>query len=139
MLRNMITSLVKHERIETTFPKAKAVKILADRVVNLGKRGTFNARKSVGAILREPETITKVFNILAERYKVRPGGFTRIIRTRYRRGDNALMAYIEFVDRPGEIRPARKPQVSLAEIRAEHAKMFPPTLMATNRSPLQKS
>lgn len=108
MLRNMTTSLVKHERIETTLTKAKALRRVADRMVTYGKKGRKRDFIKCEGYLREPAMVHKVFLELADRYKDRPGGYTRVVRTRTRRGDGATMAYIEFVDREGEMREPRR-------------------------------
>jgi large subunit ribosomal protein L17 len=83
---------------------------MAERMVTLGKRGDGPARRLAYAYVRELPALKKLFDTLGPRYKLREGGYTRVIRSRYRRGDKALMAYIEFVDRPGELRPARPPR-----------------------------
>jgi len=124
MLRNMVTSLIYHERIQTTVPKAKELKYLAEEVIGLGKQGTIHARQRANEILREKPALTKLFEILGPRYKDRQGGYTRILQlARPRQGDKAPMAVIEYIDRPGEIRAARPPKsrrtpVNLSEVLA---------------------
>ena len=111
MLRNMVTSLIKHERIVTTLPKAKELRKLADKMVGLGKSGTLHARRQADAVIREKPVLTKLFEVLGPRYQEREGGYTRVMKlSRPRHGDNADMAVIEYVDRPGEIRAARPPR-----------------------------
>eukprot|EP00249_Psilotum_nudum_P005690 c19121_g1_i1 orf=485-1117(-) len=110
LMRNMVTQLIKHERIETTLPKAKELRKVADQMVTMGKEGTLVARRRAVAVLRGDFELHKLFTELAERYKDRAGGYTRVLRTRIRQGDAAEMAYIEFVDRPNELRPAKPPQ-----------------------------
>jgi large subunit ribosomal protein L17 len=100
MFRNMVTSLLRHERIVTTLPKAKELKRIADKTVTLGKRGTPHARRIAFRDVRDGEMIEKLFGPIAERYASRPGGYTRIMRLQRRHGDNAEMAVIELVDRP---------------------------------------
>lgn len=108
----MVTSLIKHERIVTTLPKAKELRKLADKVVGLGKNGTLHSRRQADAILREKPALTKLFEVLGPRYQDREGGYTRVMKLSAPRiGDNAPMAIIEYVDRPGEIRAARPPKV----------------------------
>ncbi len=110
MLRNMVTSLIKYERIETTLPKAKELRHLADKVVTYAKAGTVHSRQLAMRVLREKPACERLFEILGPRYADRDGGYTRVMKlSRPRRGDNAPMAVIEYVDRPGEIRAARVP------------------------------
>ena len=99
MLRNLVTSLLDHERIKTTAPKAKELKRFADKIITLGKKGTAHARRTAAADVRDTAVLEKLFGDVAERFKSRPGGYTRIIRVGNRVGDNAEMAYIELVDR----------------------------------------
>src|SRR5512138_4017822 len=114
MLRNMVTSLLRHERIVTTTPKAKEMKRFADKVITLAKRGTPHARRLAHVQVRDVEVLNKLFGTLAERFKARPGGYTRIVRVGRRAGDNAEMSVIELVDRT----PAEAPQ---GEEKAEKA------------------
>jgi large subunit ribosomal protein L17 len=99
MFRNMVTSLLRHERITTTVPKAKELKRVADKIVTLAKRGTSNARRIAYRDVRDAEVLEKLFGPLKDRYATRAGGYTRIIRVGRRRGDNAEVAIIELVDR----------------------------------------
>mmetsp|Transcript_1063 Transcript_1063/g.1720 ORF Transcript_1063/g.1720 Transcript_1063/m.1720 type:complete len:160 (-) Transcript_1063:851-1330(-) len=107
MLRNQTDSLIEYERIQTTVAKAKELRGFVDYVISLGRKGTLHNRTAVKATLRRPEMVEKVFGPLAERYKYRPSGFTRILKTGFRKGDSADMCVIELVDRPGELRPAK--------------------------------
>lgn len=97
MFRNMVTSLIKQERITTTLPKAKALRSLAERMVTLAKVGTLHARRQAARIVREPAALTKLFAELGPRFKSRPGGYTRVLRLGFRRGDGAPMAFIEYL------------------------------------------
>ena len=97
-LRNMATSLVKHERIQTTLPKAKELRRVVDKMITLGKRGDLHARRQAASYLFDDSATKKVFENLAGRFKDRPGGYTRILRHAPRFGDGADMATIEFVD-----------------------------------------
>ncbi len=99
MLRNMVTSLLRHERIVTTTPKAKELKRFADKVITLAKRGSPHHRRIAHRDVRDVEVLNKLFDTLAGRYQARPGGYTRIVRVGRRHGDNAEMAVIELVDR----------------------------------------
>lgn len=114
MLRTMVSQLVRHERIETTVAKAKELRKLADRVITWGKEGDLHARRKAAAVVRGDDVMQKLFSEMAERYKDRDGGYTRILRTRQRLNDAAHMAYIEYVDRDGELRPARSPPGRMA-------------------------
>lgn len=98
MLRNMATSLVLHERIETTVPKAKELRSIVDKMITLGKRGDLHARRQAASYLFSDEAVKKVFAELAPRFKDRPGGYTRILKKGYRFGDGADMAFLELVD-----------------------------------------
>lgn len=115
MLRTMVTQLIYHERIETTVPKAKELRQVADKMVTLGKEGSLLARRRAAAVLRGDFELHKLFTELAERYKERAGGYTRVLRTRIRQGDAAAMAFIEFVDRPNELREPKPPRVPPSE------------------------
>ncbi len=97
MLRTMVTSLLKHEKIQTTDMKAKELKKVADKMISLGKRGDLHARRQAAAYVRERDMVGKLFGDLSERYKERAGGYTRIVKSGYRAGDNAPMSIIEFV------------------------------------------
>ncbi|WP_242356084.1 MULTISPECIES: 50S ribosomal protein L17 [unclassified Anaeromyxobacter] len=99
MLRNMVTSLFRHERIVTTTPKAKELKRFADKVITLAKRGSAHHRRLANREVKDVEVLNKLFDSLAGRFKARPGGYTRIVRVGRRVGDNAEMAVIELVDR----------------------------------------
>ena len=100
MLSNMVTSLLEHERIETTIPKAKEARPIAERMITLGKRGGLSNVRLAARTVRSKAVLTKVFGELAKRYEERKGGYTRIVRKGFRRGDAAEMAILELVDRP---------------------------------------
>ena len=97
MLRNIVTSLLEHESIETTAPKAKELKSIAEKMITLGKRGDLHARRQALAYIQDEDVVTKVFTVLAERYQDRPGGSTRTIKLGLRQGDAAEMVKIELV------------------------------------------
>jgi large subunit ribosomal protein L17 len=99
MFRNLATSLFRHERITTTTPKAKELKRFADKIVTLAKKGTPHARRIANRDVRDVEVLNKLFGSIADRFKTRPGGYTRIVRVANRHGDNAEMAVIELLDR----------------------------------------
>ena len=97
MMRNMATSLIDFERIETTVAKAKQLRRLADRLVTLGKEGTLQARRRALAIVRKKSSVSKLFTTLADRFRDRQGGYTRILKLGFRLGDGAPMAIIEYL------------------------------------------
>jgi large subunit ribosomal protein L17 len=99
MFRNMAVALLKHEQITTTLPKAKELRPVAERLITLGKRGGLHARRQAYAQLRDDVIVGKLFGALADRYKVRAGGYTRVLKAGMRYGDAANMAVIELVDR----------------------------------------
>ena len=99
MFANMASALIKHEQIKTTLPKAKELRPIVEKLVTLAKRGDLHARRLSYARLQDRAIVAKLFDVLAERYKDRPGGYIRIIRANFRYGDCAPLAYIEFVDR----------------------------------------
>ncbi len=99
MLANLAASLIKHEQITTTLPKAKDLRPVVEKLVTLGKRGGLHARRQAIAEVRDAVLVKKLFDVLGPRYKDRPGGYTRIVKAGFRYGDNAPMAIIEFVDR----------------------------------------
>ena len=117
MLSNMTTSLLTHEQITTPLPKAKEVRRLVDKMISLGKSGTLHARRQAFAYLRDNGAVKKLFDGLAERYKERPGGYTRVLKAGFRYGDVAPMAVIELVDRD----PAAKGAADKARVEAEAA------------------
>lgn len=99
MFRNMAHALLKHEQITTTLPKAKELRPVAEKLITLGKRGDLHARRLAHAQLRDNVLVTKLFGALADRYKARAGGYTRVLKAGMRHGDMAAMAVIELVDR----------------------------------------
>ena len=100
MYRNMVTSLLDHERIETTDAKAKELRRIAERMITLGKKGGLHNRRRALRVIRERSVAAKVFDDLAERYRERQGGYTRILKLGNRVGDNAAMSIVELVE-PG--------------------------------------
>jgi len=102
-----VTSLLEHERIETTEAKAKEIRGFTDRMITLGKDGTLPARRQALAFIRSKDVVSKLFSDVAPRFKDRPGGYTRMVKTRRRIGDAAKLVAIELVTRP-ETAPAKK-------------------------------
>ncbi len=99
MFRNMVTSLLRHERIVTTTPKAKELRRIADKIITLAKKATPHARRLAYRDVRDVEVLQKLFGPIAERFKARPGGYTRVVRVGQRHGDNAEVSVIDLVDR----------------------------------------
>ena len=102
MLRNMSVSLLKHEVIKTTLPKAKELRRVVEPIITLGKKPSLANRRLAFARLRDNASVAKLFNELGPRFKARPGGYTRILKMGFRVGDNAPMAFVELVDRAPE-------------------------------------
>ena len=100
MLRNMMKSLIAHEVIKTTVPKAKELRRVIEPMITLAKEATVANRRLAFDRLRDRDSVTKLFNDLGPRFKTRPGGYTRILKMGFRVGDNAPMALVELVDRP---------------------------------------
>ena len=107
MLDNMVTSLLEHEAIKTTVPKAKEARRLAERIITLGKRGGLSNVRLAERTVRSRAVLQKVFGELKDRYASRPGGYTRIVRLGFRTGDAAEMALLELVDRPEKAQPEK--------------------------------
>lgn len=99
MFSNMANALIKHEQIKTTLPKAKDLRPIVEKLITLGKKGGLANRRLAFAELRDDAMVTKLFTVVAERYKDRQGGYTRVLKAGFRYGDMAPMAIIEFVDR----------------------------------------
>jgi large subunit ribosomal protein L17 len=101
MFANMAAALIKHEQIKTTLPKAKELRPVVEKLVTLSRRGPANlhARRQALATIRDEVQVKKLFEVIGPRYAARPGGYTRVLKAGFRHGDNAAMAFIEFVDR----------------------------------------
>lgn len=97
MFRNMVTSLLDKERIQTTVDRAKAVRPIAEKMITLGKRESLHARRQALAFIKDPAVVSKLFDTIAPRFSQRPGGYTRIIKLGHRPGDGAQKAIIELV------------------------------------------
>ena len=102
MFANMAASLIKHEQIITTLPKAKELRPIVEKLVTLAKKGGLSARRQAVAEIRDAVQVKKLFDVIGPRYKSRNGGYTRIMKAGFRYGDNAAKAVIEFVDRDAE-------------------------------------
>jgi large subunit ribosomal protein L17 len=105
MLRNMTVSLLRHEAIKTTLPKAKELRRVAEPILTLGKNPSLANRRLAFSRLRDREIVTKLFDELGPRYATRNGGYSRILKFGFRKGDNAPMALVELLDRPAEAQP----------------------------------
>lgn len=105
MLRNMTVSLLRHEVIKTTLPKAKELRRVAEPILTLGKNPSLANRRLAFARLRDREMVVKLFDELGPRYAARNGGYSRILKFGFRKGDNAPMALVELLDRPAEMQP----------------------------------
>ena len=102
MLANLAASLIKHEQITTTLPKAKDLRPVVEKLVTLGKRGDLHARRQAISQMRDLAMVKKLFEVIGPRYKERAGGYTRVLKAGFRYGDSAPVAVIEFVDRDVE-------------------------------------
>ena len=117
LFSNMAGSLIEHEQIKTTLPKAKELKRVIDKLITLGKRGDLHARRQAASKLKQEMYVAKLFDVLGPRYKERQGGYVRVLKAGFRYGDMAPMAIIEFVDRD----PAAKGAADKARVDAEEA------------------
>lgn len=106
MFGNMAASLIEHEQIKTTLPKAKELKRVVDKLVTLGKRGDLHARRQAAARLKQEAHVAKLFDVLGPRYQERAGGYVRVLKAGFRYGDMAPMAIVELVDRDPEAKGA---------------------------------
>ncbi|MEM7494224.1 MAG: 50S ribosomal protein L17 [Pseudomonadota bacterium] len=106
MFANMAASLIEHEQIVTTLPKAKEMKPFMDKLITLAKKGDLHARRQAISKVRDKDAVKKLFEVFGERYKDRNGGYTRVLKAGFRYGDNAPRAVIELVDRDEEARGA---------------------------------
>ena len=109
MLQNMAASLLRHETIRTTVPKAKELRSVVEPLITLGKEPTLANRRLAFNRTRDRDVVAKLFNELGPRYKARPGGYTRILKMGFRVGDNAPMAFVELLDRPEPAAEAAAP------------------------------
>ncbi|MEO1688735.1 MAG: 50S ribosomal protein L17 [Pseudomonadota bacterium] len=117
MFANMASSLIEHEQIKTTLPKAKEMKRIIDKLITLGKKGDLHARRLAISKIRQEEAVKKLFDVLGPRYAERSGGYSRVLKAGFRFGDMAPMAIIELVDRD----PEAKGKVDRERVAAEEA------------------
>ena len=99
LIKNMLNALIKHEQIETTLPKAKELKVAIDKIITLGKKNSLSSKRILLSKLQDQNIVKKLTTTLIKRYEKRSGGYSRIVRSGYRYGDNAAKAYIELVDK----------------------------------------
>jgi large subunit ribosomal protein L17 len=137
LLRNLVTSLLDHELVETTDPRAKELKRIADKMITLGKRGDLHARRQAASVIRGHAVVSKLFGELAERYEKRPGGYTRVLKSRIRVGDAAPLSIVELVDRK-PAGPAPAPEKKATEKKAPEKKA-PAKKARTKKAPESKS
>jgi len=123
MFKNMANALIKHEQIITTLPKAKDLRRVVEKLITLGKKDSLHARRLAFAQLRDDGMTKKLFDVLADRYKERNGGYTRVLKAGYRYGDSAPMAVIELVDRDEDARGLDSGPIQNAE--EEYAQATP--------------
>ena len=121
MFANMAASLILHEQIVTTLPKAKEIRPIVEKLVTLGKRGDLHARRQAISQIRDVTVVAKLFDAIATRYATRNGGYLRIMKAGYRHGDNAPLAVIEFVERDVDAKGAADKARVAAEAEAEAA------------------
>jgi len=122
LLRYLVTSLIVEERIETTVPKAKALRPLVEKMITLGKRGDLSARRQAGAYLMTKEAVTRLFDTVAPRFGDREGGYLRIIRAGWRKGDGADTAFVELLGSEKVQEEKREKRAAVRSKRAEEAK-----------------
>ena len=134
MFSNMAGSLIIHEQIKTTLPKAKDLRPIVERLITLGKKGGLHSRRQALSMIQDQETINKIFTTLAERYSSRSGGYTRIMKAGFRYGDLAPMAYIELVERD-EAEKGKEDKVRHAAEQAEKEKEEPKQTEGTEKMP----
>ena len=115
LIKNMLNSLIKYEQIKTTLPKAKVLRPQADKIITLGKKDTLHNTRALISKLQDSNSTNKVKKTLSKRYSNRKGGYTRIIKSGFRYGDNAPMAVIEFVDRDVEAKKIDKKKKDTAK------------------------
>ncbi|MDX0640305.1 50S ribosomal protein L17 [Sinorhizobium medicae] len=121
MFANMAASLIEHEQIVTTLPKAKEIRPIVEKLVTLGKRGDLHARRQAVSQIRDVAVVAKLFDAIASRYATRNGGYLRIMKAGFRQGDNAPLAVIEFVDRDPDAKGSKDRARVAAEAEAAEA------------------
>ena len=125
MFVNLTAALLRHEQIKTTKPKAKDLRSFAEKMITLGKRGDLHARRRAMSFLQDKDVVAKLFDTLAERYKDRQGGYTRVLAAGFRYGDSAPMAVIELVDRDPDAKGAEDRERHEAMLESEENEVVP--------------
>ncbi len=123
LLQNLAKELIRYEQITTTLPKAKDLRPIVEKLVTLGRRGGLHAYRQAISVLGSTDLASKLTKVLGERYKDRPGGYTRIVKAGFRHGDNSPMAVIEFIDRDPAAKP--KPEKKVEEAQDAPLPMMP--------------
>jgi large subunit ribosomal protein L17 len=123
LFAGLAASLIKHEQIRTTLPKAKDLAPVVDRLITMGKKGSLHHRRLAFGRLRNDEVVAKLFGPLADRYRTRNGGYTRVVKAGFRQGDAAPMAIIELVDRDPEVKGKEDRERAAAEAEAREEEM----------------
>ena len=121
MFANMAASLIKHEQIITTLPKAKELRPIVEKLITIGKKGDLSARRQAISELRDVKMVKKLFDVLGPRYKIRAGGYTRVLKAGYRYGDSSPRAVIELVDRDVTVKGAEDRARHEAAVKAQEA------------------
>jgi large subunit ribosomal protein L17 len=132
MLRNMITDLLRHEKIKTTDTRAKELRRAAEKTITIAKEGTLHARRRAASIVRDKKVLKKLFDEIAKKYKDRPGGYTRIVKLGFRRGDNTPISLVELVEETPE--PKRKKKSKAASKKQQAKTESPKTDKAEAKS-----
>ena len=122
MFRNMVTSIIIEERVETTVPKAKAIRPILEKMITLGKRGDLSARRQAASFLMTKEALTKLFDTIGPRFGDRKGGYSRIVRTTWRKGDGAECAFIELLGSEKVLDEKREKRAEVRTKKTEAAK-----------------
>jgi large subunit ribosomal protein L17 len=138
MFANMAVALIDNEQITTTLPKAKDLRPVVESLITLGKKGGLANRRRALSILHDEEAVKKLFGALAERYKTRQGGYTRVLKAGFRYGDAAAMAMIEFMDRDTEAKGAKQRALKAAEAPAETEETEKPAKSAKAPKPAKE-
>jgi|SRR6185312_8714438 large subunit ribosomal protein L17 len=115
MFANMAAALIKHEQIKTTLPKAKELRPVVEKLVTLSRRNNLHSRRLALSQIRDETQVKKLFDVIGPRYAARPGGYTRVLKAGFRHGDNAAMAFIEFIDRDVDAKGLDSGPVEIAD------------------------